>query len=169
MNIEEMSVLDRRRIEAQVLGPMVRAFQAEIGEARANEVVRRVIVGIAQEQGRALAQRVGRDDLKGLAQGLEAWTRNGALELEVLEGSEARYSFNVTRCRYAEMYRELGMADLGFVLSCNRDFSLSQGFNPAMRLTRTQTIMQGAPFCDFRFTHDPPEVTSGGTRGRKDS
>ena len=25
------------------------------------------------------------------------------------------------------------------------------GYNPKMELTRTQTIMKGAPYCDFRY------------------
>ncbi len=71
--------------------------------------------------------------------------------MEILEQSPRQLSFNVTRCRYAEMYRALGMADLGSSLSCQRDFALAEGFNPAIQLTRTQTIMGGASFCDFRF------------------
>jgi hypothetical protein len=62
----------------------------------------------------------------------------------------------VTRCRYAEMYRELGMADLGRVLSCNRDGAFCMGFNPAIQLTRTQTIMEGAACCDFRYALAKP-------------
>ncbi len=85
------------------------------------------------------------------AQSLDRWRENGALELDLLEQSPTRLAFNVTRCRYAEMYRALGLADLGASLSCQRDYTLAQGFNPAIELTRTQTIMEGAPFCDFRF------------------
>ena len=58
------------------------------------------------------------------------------------------------------MYRALGIPELGAVLSCNRDAALIEGFNPAIRLTRTQTIMQGAPCCDFRYAgpaSDPAE------------
>jgi hypothetical protein len=69
----------------------------------------------------------------------------------VLEQSPTQLSFNVTRCRYAEMYRAIGLADLGGSLSCQRDFELARGFNPDIRLTRTQTIMEGAAYCDFRF------------------
>ena len=152
MNIDDMSVLDRRRIEARVLGPMIRAFQGAFGEAKTNEIVLKVIVTIARDQGRRLAQNLGQDDLTSFSRAKEPWTRNGALETEMLEESPTKYSFNVTRCRYAEMYRELGISDLGFLLSCNRDFSLSEGFNPKLKLTRTQTIMQGAAFCDFRYT-----------------
>ena len=58
------------------------------------------------------------------------------------------------------MYRALGMADLGASLSCCRDFALVEGFDPTIRLARTQTLMEGAPFCDFRFeaTADRPDA-----------
>ena len=34
--------------------------------------------------------------------------------------------------------------------SCNRDFSLIEGFNPDIELTHTRTTMEGASHCDFR-------------------
>ena len=64
---------------------------------------------------------------------------------------DTAYDFDVTRCRYAEMYRALGIPELGAVLSCGRDFALGAGFNPDLKLTRSQTIMDGAPRCDFRY------------------
>jgi hypothetical protein len=69
-----------------------------------------------------------------------------------LELNDTRHFFNIARCRYADMYRELGMTDLGVVLSCGRDFKLVEGFNPRMRLIRTKTIMEGHDHCDFRIT-----------------
>ena len=45
----------------------------------------------------------------------------------------------------------LGIPELGPILSCNRDFCFAEGFNEAIRLTRTQTIMEGRTHCDFRF------------------
>ena len=150
-NIDEMSVLDRRRIEAGVLGPVFKAFAREIGEEKAREIIGRTIVEIAREQGRALAERVGGNDLTTFARAKEPWTRNAAIETETIEQDEEQYSFNVVRCRYAEMYKELGIPELGFLLSCGRDFAMSQGFNPEIKLARTQTIMQGASHCDFRY------------------
>jgi hypothetical protein len=43
------------------------------------------------------------------------------------------------------------MQDLGFIVSCGRDFNFPAGFNKNMKLTRSQTIMQGASHCDFRY------------------
>jgi L-2-amino-thiazoline-4-carboxylic acid hydrolase len=146
-----LPLLDQRELEARIIGPLIRAFAAEVGEERALAIVREVIAGLARDSGAELAQVLGERTLDAFAQSLSRWRENGALEIEILEQSPRQLSFNVTRCRYAEMYRDLGMADLGSSLSCQRDFALAQGFNPEIQLTRTQTIMGGASFCDFRF------------------
>jgi hypothetical protein len=147
----KLPLLERREIEARIVGPLIRAFSDELGQERTLEIVAGVIRELARESGAELARVLGEQTLGAFAQSLDRWRENGALEIDVLEQSPARLSFNVTRCRYAEMYRALGLADLGASLSCQRDFALAQGFNPAIELTRTQTIMGGAPFCDFRF------------------
>ena len=150
-----MTLLERREIEAKVVGPLVRGFAAEIGPERALEVVRKVISGLAREAGTDLARRLGEASLEAFAGALDLWSAGGALEIDVLERTPERLSFNVTRCKYAEMYRALGLADLGGSLSCLRDYALIEGFNPDVTLTRTQTIMEGAPHCDFRFRAGP--------------
>ena len=95
------------------------------------------------------------DSLSKFRESLVHWTKGKALEIEVVEEGERAFAYNVTRCRYAEMYRDLGMPRLGPFLSCARDFALIEGFNPRIRLTRTQTLMEGAPFCDFRYRLEP--------------
>ena len=67
----------------------------------------------------------------------------------------------MVRCRYAEMYRRLGLEDLGSTLSCRRDFALAEGFSPDIQLERTQTLMEGAPYCDFRFRRVPADPPPG--------
>jgi hypothetical protein len=146
-----MTLLEQREIEAKVIGPLVRGFAAEIGPEKALEVVRKVISGLAREGGADLARRLGGASLEAFAGALDLWSAGGALEIEVLERTPERLSFNVTRCKYAEMYRALGLADLGGSLSCLRDYALIEGFNPDVTLTRTRTIMEGASHCDFRF------------------
>jgi L-2-amino-thiazoline-4-carboxylic acid hydrolase-like protein len=129
----------------------VRAFAAELGEERTLAILRQVIAELARQGGAELARSLGEESLVAFSRTLDRWRENGALEIEVIEQSPESLSFNVVRCRYAEMYRALGLADLGASLSCQRDFSLVEGFSPEIRLTRTQTLMEGASFCDFRF------------------
>jgi HAD superfamily hydrolase (TIGR01509 family) len=154
--LNRVGVLTRREIEARVLAPVVSALGEEFGRERVIEIVRETIIKIAQEQGAALAGQMGDGSLQNFADSLSAWTKDDALRIEVLERSDDAFHFNVTRCRYAELYRALGIPELGAVLSCNRDAALIQGFNPEVRFERTQTIMGGADFCDFRYHRMTP-------------
>jgi len=149
----DLSLLERRRIEAGVLIPVIRAMQAEFGEERVNEVVGKAIRDIARAQGEAEARRTNVRSVADVARRLEqtVWAE-GSLTVEVVERTEARLGFNVTRCKFMEMYEEMGARDLGFLLSCGRDFAMFEGMAPELRFERTQTRMEGAEFCDFRYS-----------------
>ena len=150
--LNSIGVLKRREIEARVIAPLLERFAEEFGAERVHELASEVIVGVAQAQGAELAGAIGRNDLDAFANGMGNWTKGGALETEVIEQTDTAYAFNVTRCQYAEMYRDLGLAELGATLSCNRDATMVEGFNSDITFTRTQTIMGGASHCDFVYT-----------------
>lgn len=161
--LNELGVLTRREIEARIVAPLIDALGAAFGRDQVVAIVRDTITAIARTQGDALADAMGGRTLPDFASSVPLWQQDGALEIDVLEQDDERFDFNVTRCRYAELYAALGIADLGTALSCNRDFALIEGFNPAVVLTRTQTIMQGASHCDFRYRNT--EAECGDRRG----
>ena len=80
-----------------------------------------------------------------------SFAKGDALDYSVRGQSEDTFEVDVTGCRYAEFYKELGEPELGFLLVCSADFPMAEGFGPDIKLTRTQTIMQGASHCDFRY------------------
>jgi hypothetical protein len=146
-----LPLLQQREIEAKAIAPMFRALVAEVGEQRAREILRGVIAQLAQQSGCTASVNSGGNDLAHLKQLVEKWSENGAFELTVLRDDPEAFEFNVTRCQFAEMYHRLGQADLGPILSCGRDGAMIEGFNPDIAFSRTQTIMEGAPFCNFRY------------------
>ena len=150
----KIGVLTRREVEARILSPVIEALAETFGHDQVMSVVQKTIVKIAREQGADLCKLMGNNSLHHFSETLQFWTRDNALEIEQIEKSEEVLSFNVTRCRYAELYDSLGIRDIGTIFSCARDFALIEGFNPDVSLTRTQTIMEGAPFCDFRYRLD---------------
>lgn len=150
-DLSRVSILARREIEARMAAPFVDALVREAGEARAFRIVGEIISAMAREAGTQLANTMGGNTLAHYAEGLKFWMRDNALEIQVVEQSDSVLAFNVTRCRYAEMYKELGMPELGIHLSCARDYALMEGFNPGIRLVRTHTILEGAETCDFRY------------------
>ena len=149
--LNDVGVLKRREIEARILAPIIDRLGDEFGQERVRELAAEVIVDVAKSQGATMADMLGGNDLAAFAGSMEAWTLGGALELEVVVQTDTSFAFNVTRCKYAEMYRDLGDADLGARMSCNRDGTMIEGFNPDITFTRTQTIMGGASHCDFVY------------------
>jgi L-2-amino-thiazoline-4-carboxylic acid hydrolase len=88
---------------------------------------------------------------KAIASAFATYARDDALDYRVIEQSHDAFEIDVTGCRYAEFYKELGEPELGFLVVCSADFDTAGGFDRDIKLARTQTIMQGASHCDFRY------------------
>ena len=147
-----VSVLEQAKIQAQVLVPLVKALQAELGKERANKLVRKAVGDVYRGYGEAFWRAKSERNVgKAIASAFSAFARDDALDYRVTEQSEDAFVLEVARCGYAEFYKELGEPELGFLLVCTADFATAEGFGPDVKLTRTQTIMQGASHCDFRY------------------
>jgi len=150
-DLSKVSILARREIEARILAPVIKAFMKEFGKERTLKIVEPIIQSVAREAGAQLATLLGGNTLEAFSKGHAFWTREDALQIDILEQNDKQFFFNITRCRYAEMYKEMGIPGFGNLLSCSRDAAFIEGMNPKIKFTRTQTIMDGAPFCDFRY------------------
>jgi hypothetical protein len=147
-----ISVIQQAKIQAQVLVPLIKALQAELGEERANSLVRNALGDTYRRFGEEFWRTKNEQNLgRAVASAFATYARDDALDYRVIEQSEDAFAIDVTRCRYAEFYQELGEPELGFLLVCSADFATAEGFGPSVKLTRTQTIMQGAGHCDFRY------------------
>ncbi|PKR88512.1 2-amino-thiazoline-4-carboxylic acid hydrolase [Pleomorphomonas diazotrophica] len=150
-----MPIIERRRIEAEIVGHLYRELVTRFGEGPARQAIDAAIRKAAVAHGEKCRVDLGHTpDFADFEAILPAWTAEDALTIEVKESTADRFSYDVTRCRYAETYREMGLADIGALLSCNRDAAFCEGYNPAMRLERTETIMEGGRRCDFRYRLD---------------
>ncbi len=150
----DLPTLTKRKLQAEVIGPIFAEMVAEIGEERAAQVLDRAIRKAAINEGKAFAARApgGQPSMADFIKLFELWTTGGSLEIDVLEASDTRFDFNVTRCRYADTYKEMGLGKIGHLLSCNRDGSFCEGYDPRLKLDRAQTIMEGAKCCTFRYS-----------------
>ncbi|SDI35530.1 L-2-amino-thiazoline-4-carboxylic acid hydrolase [Bradyrhizobium sp. Rc2d] len=146
-----ISHLQRRKIEGRVLIPFIQVLRDRFGQSAMREVVDETIRRLAAEDGARWAATYGKTtaSLRTVAQ--ELWPGGGSMDLEVVSESDDHLDFNVTRCQYAAFYKELGLADLGIRVHCNRDHAMLAGFNDELELSRSQTIMEGGACCDFRF------------------
>ena len=148
----ELGILARRKIEAEIIKPIYEILVREIGKTRAQAVIGEAIEQAAIDAGKAFASKEPNGaNIKSFIALQYLWEKDNALDVKVIDADDQQYNYDVTRCRYAETYREMGLGELGAVLSCNRDGAFCEGYDPKLKLERTQTIMGGATHCDFRY------------------
>jgi len=82
------------------------------------------------------------DDLDKGCVGTHRWER--------VAEDPTRIGYRYTRCMWAEIFRELGEPDLGFLL-CAGDEPAVEAFNPELGFTRTKVLMHGDDACDHVF------------------
>ena len=150
---DALPILTQRRIEAAFAKGVFEEMKAELGEATAKRILSSAVIKLAKQAAAEMARQApgGEPDLDSFRSILPRWTAEDALQIEVVKSTDREFDFNVTRCRYAEMYRDMGLAELGALLSCNRDGAFCEGYDPRLKLQRTQTLMDGASHCDFRY------------------
>jgi hypothetical protein len=152
---EGLSMLEKRTIEAEILKEVYETLKASHGEAVAKATIAESVRRSAIEQARQFAAAApGGPSLKAFQDVMPLWTKGGALEIDVQEKTDTSFVFNVVRCRYAETYKAMGLGEIGHLLSCNRDGAFCEGYDPRLKLERSQTIMQGASHCDFKYKYE---------------
>jgi hypothetical protein len=151
---EGLSMLEKRKIEAEILKEVYETLKESHGEEVARTTIAQSVRRSAIEQARRFAASApGGPSLKAFRDVMPLWTKGGALEIEVKEQTDTTFTFNVVRCRYAETYKAMGLGEIGHLLSCNRDGAFCEGYDPKLKLERSQTIMQGASHCDFKYRY----------------
>jgi predicted hydrocarbon binding protein len=149
MNITHLKL---REMQAPIVTKLINGFTEEIGREKAMKIAENVIQEDAMAFGKEMALQYAGNTLTELSKIVnEVWAKDGALKIKMIKETDSELFFDVTYCGYALTYEKMGIKEMGSVLSCTRDFSFISGFNPRIELKRTQTIMEGAKFCDFRF------------------
>lgn len=139
-----ISTLKREMYQRAIL---FRRLAAELGD-RVLEIVEETTI----EQTKELLQRaeLQKRDLATIMEIL--WNQMGdTAEFTVEEESPDLLRLRVTRCLFADEMRKLNAADSGFAFYCAYDYGFCQGLNPAIKFTRTKTLMQGDDCCNHTY------------------
>lgn len=96
-------VIQQAKIQAQVLVPLVKALQAELGAERANALVRRALGDVYRRLGEEFWRVKNEMNLgKSIASAFTTYAHDNALDYKVIEQSQDAFEIEVTGCRYAE-------------------------------------------------------------------
>jgi predicted ArsR family transcriptional regulator len=153
----KLSLLDKIRIQAQVLLPVLRALRAELGKEKADAVLKQALRGWSKQLFAAIGDGVDgspRRKWAAMHSAMAAATEHD-IAFEILRQDKEAFEFDVTHCRFAEFFRALGEPELGALLICETDFDIATSGAGEVSFTRDQTIMQGGPRCTFRYKFAP--------------
>jgi hypothetical protein len=149
----EISYLNRVKAQSEVLLPVLKLLRKELGYDRANELV----YGALRVWSREVFAEVGS---KKEGSGFEIWSAMDA-ELATLTGDDIEYEtlredaealdLNVTSCKFAQFFKELGEPELGAILTCEVDHHMAAASQQEVHLDIDKTIMKGDRLCDFRY------------------
>lgn len=147
-----ITFLEKVRIQARVLVPLIKAFERELGSNRARSLAREALQNSVRQSYAKLREKNPGNPVELIPGGIAMFAED-ALEYEVIVHTSEVFDFNVTKCAYADFYKAMGEPDLGFLFVCEQDHAIAEGLGSDLEFRRTQTIMQGATHCDFRFRH----------------
>jgi hypothetical protein len=152
-----LSLLDKTRIQAQVLVPVLRALRAELGKDKADAIVKGALRDWSKQLFAAIGDGIDGSPRRKWAAIQSVWgeVSGREVEFEVLRQDKEALDIDVTRCRFAEFFRALGEPGLGALQICEADFDIAAVGEGEVSLDRAQTIMQGAPSCTFRYKFAP--------------
>ncbi|MFO7557535.1 MAG: L-2-amino-thiazoline-4-carboxylic acid hydrolase [Desulfobacterales bacterium] len=148
---ENISFLQRSKIQSETLVPVVAAFEKEIGKERSHAIVSKALRDSTRNFYENIRNGFESNPIDLIAGGLSMFAEDGALDYEILNQTEGSFDLNITRCSYAEFYKELGRPDFGYICLCDLDFTIAECLGSDIEFKRTQTIMEGAPHCDYRY------------------
>ena len=145
----ELPLIDRLKIAAQFLVPILKEMETVLGQERAQAILRDGIASEFRTMAHDAVAASHGDPMSALL-AVNAGVRQGIdIQTDVRPAPDG-FEMDVTGCVYAQFFQQLGEPELGFLLVCSADFDMAEEL-PGVELQRTQTIMQGADHCDFRY------------------
>ena len=153
----KLSPLDKTRIQAQVLVPVLRALRSELGSEKADAIVKQALRDWSKQLFAAIGDGIEGGPRRKWAALQAAWAQISEphVTAEIRRHDKGAFDVDITQCRFAEFFRALGEPELGALLICEADFDIAAVGGRAVSLERAQTIMKGAPRCTFRYRFAP--------------
>jgi len=151
MNEPELTAFQRTKVQMEFVVPLLRDLQDQLGSDVVLEALRARLqkrIECARENPRSgipAARRIANAE-----RDFGAFASGDALEYDVIASDKpTEVGVDVSRCAYAELMTDLDVAEIGHLLLCSEDFVVTA--RAGTELSRSQTLMQGARHCDFRF------------------
>lgn len=149
--MNDLSYLDRVKVQCEILLPFFQRVRDEIGAERAAALLRDAVREYGLAMGANMSQAIPGESVAQVKAMMPMFAAGNALDVEPVADTPAEFSVNVRGCRYADYFKALNEREFGAMITCEADIPMMETFTSTVTMERTQTIMKGASHCDFRW------------------
>ncbi len=150
----DISMSSRQRIQMmyRVISPVVQALRNEFGDPETIRLLNITSEDIGRQVGARQAQNSPDTSFQTFVQVFRPPNFEDSLTHDVVEDTEKVFGLEVRECISAEVLRSMGLdGEIGHAIVCNMDYYWPPAFNPAFKMERTKTLMQGHDICNHRY------------------
>ena len=153
-SINEMPLLEEIKTQTKILLPVIKVLREEFGDEKTSMIIKKALCPHIRNVYLKIGERkIGTPFEKWNKTWDEIRPRIGEnVEREYIVNDNKKREYNVNRCKFAEYFREINEPELGKMLMCDFDYYVAEIGKPAVKLTRTKTLMDGDDQCDFRYS-----------------
>ncbi len=149
---EQMSYREYYRTKYEEMVRLVRDLSGELGKSNLLQMIMTTAEQRSLVLGNAHAEKVPVNDFATYIGMFREPAYQQIMTMQIVEDAPAAFEVRITECLWASTFKDLEAADIGYAHICHADFTWAEGFNPAIKLTRDQTLMQGHASCNHRYT-----------------
>ncbi len=107
-------------------------------------------IDMAEIQRRNTSSLSSYNDFKQAMKQAFKFMQKNHLIYSIKEDSE-KLEFNVKKCIFSEVCKELDSTELGYAIFCHGDYDYAKTLHPKGRMMRNRTLMQGDSCCDHTY------------------
>jgi hypothetical protein len=151
---KDISLSSRQQAQMMNRGliQFVQLLRNEIGEPELVRLLNLMSEDVGRQVGARQAQRSPDTSFQTFVQVFRPPNFADSLTHEVVEDTEKVFGLEVTECISAEVMQSAGLGgEIGHAAVCNMDYYWPPAFNPAFKMERTKTLMQGHDMCNHRY------------------
>lgn len=132
----------------------IKTLQSELDEEELIRLLKLNSAQIGREVGARQAKNAADTSFQTFVSTFRPPNYQDVLTLEIVEDTAKAFELRVTECVWASVYRDAGLGgEIGHAAVCNMDYYWPAAFNPAFKMVRDKTLMQGHTHCNHRYIH----------------
>jgi len=138
---------------------LIRTLRREVGDGETIRILKANSAEMGRQRGSMQKAQSPDTSFSSFVTPFRQMASGNSLTADVVQDTEAVFELNVSECVWEVVFREAGLAgDIGHAAVCNMDYYWPEAFNPAFKMERTKTLMEGDDCCNHRYIDTAAEM-----------